>query len=140
MSRLWGEWTTAFYPSGTTIVVLKDPARRPHLYIYADVAVSEDRNDLDRMTMCNQLAQFLNGLPRPLWLNDLERRTETYAVSLAGANITTVGPMVDADPPNCNWRQDESEDAKSDRAKLMDALFLPSALSASSAAKTPILK
>lgn len=122
-SRIWGEWQPAFFPSGTTIV-RQDWAGKPHLYVYADAATTEDRSDRDRFDMCYQLAEFMNGGHRPAWLDDLDRQTETHAEALTGAKVFATGPMVDIDPPNLNWRLDESDQAKDDRARLMDILFL----------------
>ncbi len=121
--RLWGEWQSTFFGSGTTIVQLKEYAHKPHLYIYADSAVDEDRWMRDRYQMCDQLRDYMNGGDRPAWLDDIERLTETEAKSLMGASISAVGPMVDVDPPKCNWHTDDSDDAKNDRARLMDAVF-----------------
>ena len=123
MPRLWGEWEPRFYGSGTTIVALKEHAHKPHLYVYSDSAIDEDRWMRDRYDMCNQLAAFMNGGERPAWLDDIERLTEESAKSLMGASITATGPMVDVDPPKCNWRTDDSDEAKNDRARLMDAVF-----------------
>jgi len=122
--RLWGEWESRFYGSGTTIVVLKSRSHRPHLYIYADSSSSESRYQGDRIAMCEQIADFLNGDTRPAWLDDFDRATETFADTLTGASIQAIGPMLDIDPPNLIWKWDDSEDAKSDRAKLLDTLFL----------------
>lgn len=122
--RIWGEWEPAFYGSGTTLVRLKGAERKPWLYIYSDSAIDEDRWMRDRYQMCYDLTAFMNGGARPAWLSDFERTGETQVVSLSGGSITATGPMVDADPPNLNWQQDDSEDAKSDRARLMDAMFL----------------
>lgn len=124
--RIWGEWDVAFYGSGTTLVRLKEYQHKPWLYIYADSAIDEDRWMRDRYQMCYDLVAFMNGGPRPSWLTDLERITEIEAVSLSGASIQAVGPMIDVDPPNLNWCQDFSDDAKNDRARLMDAVFMPS--------------
>jgi hypothetical protein len=122
--RLWGEWQSQFYGSGTTIVTLKKEIHKPYLYVYADKGVSEDRYMRDRYEMCDQLAAYMNGGERPVWLADMERVSEVLAVSLAGASISATGPSIDIDPPNLNWREDDSDDAKNDRARLMDALFL----------------
>lgn len=123
--RIWGEWEPRFYGSGTTIVALKTHTHKPHLYVYSDSAVNEDRWMRDRYAMCNQLADFMNGGgERPVWLDDMERINEVSARALTGASIDATGPMIDIDPPNLNWRQDESDEAKNDRARLMDAVFL----------------
>ena len=122
--RLWGEWDCAFYGSGTTIVTLKEHQHRPWLYVYADAAISESRYMADRFAMCYALRDFMNGGSRPPWLDDLERRSETTADSPMGASISATGPLVDRNPPACDWWTDDSDDAANDRARLMDALFL----------------
>ena len=121
--RIWGEWEPAFYGSGTTIVHQKEYDHKPHLYIYADASADEDRYMRDRYEMCYQISRYMNGGARPLWLNDFDRISETQAVSLSGGSILATGPSIDADPPKLHWVQDDSDQAKSDRARLMDALF-----------------
>lgn len=121
--RLWGEWQPQFYGSGTTIVVLKQYKHKPYLYVYADVGLDDDRTQGDRYLMCQQLADYMNGGERPAWLADFERLTETTAKSLAGGQIYSTGPSIDKDPPKLHWVQDESDEAQSDRARLMDVLF-----------------
>lgn len=123
MSRLWGVWEPAFYGSGTTIVRLAEHVSKPWLYIYADAAIDETRYMRDRYAMCNSLCEFMNGGERPAWLDDFERQTEETAVALAGGSISATGPMVDVDPPNLNWRTDDRDQAKMDRALLMDVVF-----------------
>lgn len=120
---MWGEWKPRFYGSGTTIVGLKKNAGKPHLYVYSDTAIDEDRWMRDRYEMCIQLANYMNGGERPVWLNDIERLNEESAKSLTGASITATGPMVDIDPPKLIWRTDESHEAKNNRARLMDVVF-----------------
>lgn len=121
--RIWGEWQPQFYGSGTTIVVLREYQRKPHLYIYADVGLDEDRTQRERYVMCEQLAAYMNGGAKPVWLDDFMRTGETAAYSLAGGKIFATGPMIDRDPPKLLWVQDDSDEAQNDRARLMDALF-----------------
>jgi hypothetical protein len=122
--RLWGEWQPQYYGSGTTIVVLREYQYKPHLYVYADRGIDEDRQQSDRFPMCQQLADFLNGGERPVWLDDLMRVDETRLEGLSGASIHAVGPMYDCDPPKLHWIQDDSEDCANDRARLIDAIHL----------------
>lgn len=125
MPRLWGEWGSQFFPSGTTIVALRNGMRKPHLYVFADSSADDDRYQRDRYVMCDQLAAYMNGIgQRPAWLDDMERVSEVKAVSLHGASVSATGPCIDIDPPRLNWREDDSDEAKNDRARLLDALFL----------------
>lgn len=121
--RLWGEWAPRFYGSGTTIVGLCGHQHKPHLYIYADSSIDDGRYQRDRMKMCDELADFMNGHARPVWLDDFERTSENCATSLMGGSIDAVGPMVDCDPPKLHWVRDETDEASDDRARLMDVLF-----------------
>jgi hypothetical protein len=66
----------------------------------------------------------MNGEARPVWLDDLRRITEEHAEDVDGASITATGPSIGIDPPNLIWMQDNSDDAKNARARLMDRLFL----------------
>lgn len=124
--RIWGLWEPQFFGSGTTIVKQNEHHHKPHLYVYADAAIDESRYMRDRYAMCYQLAEYMNGGSRPEWLDDFERTSEVTSKSLAGGSIDAVGPMVDVDPPNCNWQWDDSDDAKNDRARLLDAVFFTS--------------
>ena len=121
--KTWGRWIPEAYESGTTIVVQREQAHKPHLYVFADAAVDDDRYLRDRYAMCQQLADYLNGGERPAWLDDFERTSEIVSKSLAGGSISAVGPMIDSDPPKLNWITDDSDDARNDRARLMDAVF-----------------
>lgn len=121
--RIWGEWEPRYYGSGTTIVGLRLHQHKPHLYIYADAAVDESRYMRDRYEMCRQLTAYMNGGERPEWLDDFERLDEISSRSLCGGQIFATGPVYDRDPPNLFWVQDDSDDAKNDRARLMDVLF-----------------
>jgi hypothetical protein len=123
--RLWGEWGQQFFQSGTTIVALRSAVRKPHLYVHADSSSDEDRYQRDRYVMCYELAAYMNGVgKRPAWLDDMKRVSEATAVSLTGASVRATGPFIDIDPPRLNWREDDSDEAKNDRARLMDALFI----------------
>ncbi len=121
-SRLWGEWEASFYPSGTTIVALRTRADKPHLYVYADVGVSEDRTQGDRYEMCRQLAEFLNGGAMPAWLDDMKRVSERKIVSLSGADISAVGPMFDREPPKLLWCERDDDEANNYRATLINVV------------------
>jgi hypothetical protein len=67
----------------------------------------------------------MNGVgKRPAWLDDMERVSETKAVSLTGASVSATGPCIDIDPPRLNWQEDDSDESKNDRACLLDVLFL----------------
>ena len=122
--RLWGEWIAQFYGSGTTIVVLHEFQYKPHLYVYADKGIDDDRTQSDRMRMCDEIAAYMNGGVRPEWLDDFMRVSEWELKSLAGATITATGPMFDAEPPRLIWHEDASQECADDRARLIDALWL----------------
>lgn len=121
--RLWGQWTERYFGSGTTIVTSDLPGR-PHLYIFADSAISRSRFMADRYAMCEQIRDCLNGGERPTWIDDFGRTSEVTAKSICGGRIFATGPDFDADPPNLLWVQDNSQEAADDRARLMDVLFL----------------
>ena len=125
-TRLWGQWEPQFYGSGTTLVRLKffeGCGKYPHLYIYADSAINETRYMQDRYEMCKQLAAFLNGANHPIWLDDFTRNTESNAKSLSGGSITATGPSYEKIKGSGNWFIDESDEAKNNRARLLDVLF-----------------
>jgi hypothetical protein len=114
-------WLVQCYPSGTMVVV---KAGGPWLYVYGPGGENEEQYNANRRQCCKDLANFLNGGDRPAWLNDLRRHSEDYASDLDGTSIAATGPMYDADPPKLLWKQDESQEAKDARARLMDRLFL----------------
>jgi hypothetical protein len=110
------------FPSGTQIVT-QGIAGEPHLYVFGPADPDEGQCDRNRFHVCEQIADFLNGGARPEWFDQLERRGEESAEDLDGTRIYATGPMIDADPPNLNWVEDDSEDARNKRARLMDRLF-----------------
>lgn len=112
------------YGSGTHLVARSDPCSDPWLYVYGPNSEDETVYAHDRWKVCQDLCDFLNGGTRPAWLNDLERTSEDHAEDLDGTSISATGPMIDADPPNLHWVQDDSWTAKLARAALMDRLFL----------------
>ena len=116
-------WEVSCYPSGTMIVAQRDRLW-PHLYVYGPGGETETACVRNRFKVCEDLAAFLNGGERPAWLDDLTRVSETYAEALDHTNIMAIGPMFDSDPPNLNWKEDESWEASAARARLMDRLFL----------------
>lgn len=100
----------------------------PHLYVYGPGYGTEDSEDAavrNRHRCCEELASFLNGGPRPPWLDDLTRASETRAEDLDGTSITATGPMIDRNPPACDWIDDPSPEAQDARARLMDRLGIP---------------
>lgn len=129
-------WECRYYGSGTCIVENAIGPKEafkygvhnlsPHFHIYGPANGDEANYMRDRMKCCEDIRDFMNGGERPKWLDDLHRVSETHANDLDGTSITATGPMVDVDPPACNWRQDESQEAKDARARLMDRLFLSS--------------
>jgi hypothetical protein len=117
-------WECQYFGSGTTIVTQCVP-RQPHYYIYGPRNEGDERAETrDRFRTCEQIRDFLNGGDRPAWLDDMERRDEISAEGLDGTSIFATGPSIDRDPPNLDWIQDDSDEAKSARARLMDLLFL----------------
>lgn len=116
------EWMVQTYQSGTMVVVSSFGG--PWLYVYGPGNGDEKKYNQDRFQCCRDLCAYLNAGSRPRWLDDLKRVSETHAIDLDGTSITATGPMVDVNPPACDWRQDESEEAKDARARLMDRLFL----------------
>ncbi len=129
-------WQCEYFQSGTCIVsnanCRKEPfaygvhSLDPYFYIYGPSNENEDKSQRDRMKCCEDIRDYLNGGERPKWLDDLRRVSENHAEDLDGTMITTTGPSVDRDPPKCFWVQDNSQEAKDARARLMDRLFLSS--------------
>lgn len=126
-------WVVSCYLSGTMVVADEHAPHEgfkygvrslaPWLYIFGPGGATEDDYYRNRSKVCEDVANFLNGGHRPKWLDDMDRVTETRASSLDGTSINAVGPMIDSNPPACLWVQDESEDAKTARARLMDRIF-----------------
>ena len=120
-------WQPRYYGSGTTIVTSDEPGK-PHYYLYGPFDPDEGKCQRNRHVMCEQLADYLNGGDRPKWLDDMERISEAVARDLDGSSITATGPMVDRNPPHLDWWQDDSDEAKDARARLMDDLFFANQL------------
>ena len=64
-------WDVQCFGSGTMIVSPDD--RGPWLYVYGPRNDDDDRCQRDRFKVCEDLCAFLNGGPRPAWLNDMRR-------------------------------------------------------------------
>ena len=116
-------WQPEFYVSGTCIVVDRESVRTPHLYIYGPRHEDDDKTQTQRMRLCYEIAEYMNGGERPSWIDDLERRSEDSADDLDGTSIRATGPSVDVNPPNLDWREDVSDEAVLARARLMDIFF-----------------
>lgn len=96
---------------------------RPWLYIYGPG--EPDDGQSNRYKVCEDVRDYLNGrIPRPKWLDDLQRTSEEKAEGIDRTSIRATGPMIDINPPWCHWEEDNSVDAKNARARLMDHLFL----------------
>lgn len=115
------KWIHQLFESGTQIV-RRDDSEGPWLYVYGPAGEDEGSTDRNRYHTCDQLMNFLNGGPRPAWLDDLDRVNETALEGPDGTRIDATGPMVDRDPPNLQWWNDESDEAKDARARLIDRL------------------
>ena len=129
-------WECKYYGSGTCIVenalgpkeAFKYGVHNlsPHFYIYGPGNPDESKYMRDRVKCCEDIRDFMNGGDRPAWLDDLWRVNESHAEDFDGTKITATGPSFDASPPACDWRQNDTQEAKDARARLMDRLFLSS--------------
>jgi hypothetical protein len=120
------KWMMQTFGSGTMIVTSGEPGQ-PHLYIYGpdvnDGKGYDPGTQHNRYQCCRDIETFLNGGPRPRWLDDLTRLREDYAEDVDGTSITAV-LLVDRNPPTMDWWTNESDEACDKRARLMDRLFL----------------
>lgn len=118
-------WQVRCYGSGTTNVEDMDShaGESPWLYVVVVYPIDGDRSR-QRYEMCQDLCRFLNGGPRPAWLDDMERVSEYELSAVDGSSVQACGPMFDADPPNLNWQTRQDDDAKNARARLIDRLWL----------------
>ncbi len=117
------EWRAQAFPSGTHIVTDGSAGPWPWLWVLV-INPADIEDDADRFAACEDLARFLNGGPRPAWLEDMERPDEETVVGADGSCIEATGPMYDANPPNLMWFQREDDEAKDARARLIDRLWL----------------
>lgn len=118
-------WLFMSYLSGTHNV--QNAAHGAFYSVRGPMLEDEDERDRVRASYCCSLRDYLNGNgPRPAWLDRLERVSEEQAESPDGASVHAWGPFYDADPPKLNWYTREDDEAKSERASLMDRLFLSS--------------
>ena len=109
------KWATRMYTSGTHIVTTG--GHHPHYYVYAD----------KRYEVCKQLENYLNGGPRPDWMDQLEIHpdTEEACTGPDGIDISAVGPMILPADDNgaLNWIQDYSVGMKHMRKKIINDLL-----------------
>lgn len=120
-------WQVSYYESGTTNVDTGNPAV-PHLHVFAypseDAQDMKDATNHHRLAICHQICDFLNGGKRPGWLDDMDRVTLDQLVGSDGSRISANGPYYDADPPSCDWKERDDEDAKEMRRQLIDMLAI----------------
>lgn len=113
------------YLSGTQNV--QNVAHGAFYSVRGPMLEDEDERDRVRARYCCELRDYLNGEgQRPAWLDIMKRTSETHAESTDGASVQVWGPWYDAEPPKCIWEMREDDEAKDERASLMDALFLES--------------
>ena len=124
-----GDWIVKRYGSGQTNVMLaipfevEDPPRVPWLQVYGPISDQGARQQRDRDKVARDLAGYLNGGPRPAWLDDLVKRTEVEWFDLDGTTVAICGPMIDRNPPRMDWVTDQRPEAKAARAALVEHLF-----------------
>jgi len=109
------EWLPMFMGSGTTIVV-GDPGEA-WLHVVIVNPVDDDAAQTQRMQVCYELAAYLNGGPRPAWMDDLDYTGGDRMTGADGLVIEACGPGFDGCPPD--------EAAKTARAWLMFQLHRP---------------
>lgn len=109
------QWYVQLYGSGTHVVTTGNIREHAHLNIQGP-----NGDEKSRYLMCEQLARFLNGEPRPKWLNDMERIAEGQLVGSDGTVIVAAGPFFDADPPKLDWQSHNPDSG----ARLIDKLNL----------------
>lgn len=122
-SRLWGNWKIISWKSGNVIVHQKELPNKPWLSVYADPLPSDHDQAKNRLEMCKQLADWLNGGKRPIWLDDFERLKDDYLISLTGAEIFATGPVLSFKSSKTFWELDDSKKAKEERKLLLDILL-----------------
>jgi len=117
-------WEWHSYTSGTQVIVpIPQSWDLPYLYVYGPPGKDEGDTYRMRSMTCQELCMWLNGGAMPAWFNDLQRVSETQLDGLDGTTITAVGLFIDANPPACQWAQDDSWHAHNLRAKLIDYLM-----------------
>ena len=122
-SRLWGRWKVILWKSGNVIVHQTDVPNKPWISVYADPLPSEHEQSKNRVEMCNQIAAWMNGGKRPIWLDDFERLSDDYLISLTGAEIFATGPVLSFKSSKTFWELDDSLEAKEERKILLDCLI-----------------
>lgn len=128
MNDIPGMWRMVAYPSGT--VTVSDGRRRktafgevsvgPHIYIgyRSEPGATPDH---DRYELAHLISKLLNR--ETTHASGLRRVGEYDAISASGIRFHVTGPCVDLDPPSCNWKEDDRDEAKLARARLMDRVF-----------------
>jgi len=121
--RLWGSWKVISWKSGNVIVHQLDVPNKPWISVYADPLPSEHDQAKNRIEMCNQIAEWMNGGKKPLWLDDFERLSSDYLISLTGAEIFATGPILSLKSVSKFFELDDSEKSREERKILIDVLL-----------------
>lgn len=131
MNPIPGEWRVTCYGSGTVTVSdgrlqgTKFGVRNvgPHIGIHyrknSNGGASET-TDSERLEIAKWFAGILNGIYDN---RKLMKRTGETTGTWNGVEFSAIGPHVDLNPRHGFWVQDESWEAATERARLMDRLF-----------------
>lgn len=111
---------TQQYPSGTTNVT-ESRGGEPWLYLAGGGVGTDEQIDRHKGAIADEITDYLNGGPRPIWLDDGDW-SETSVRFPDGLCIVATGPMVDREPPTCWWVPDESATAQAARRALIRLL------------------
>jgi hypothetical protein len=116
-------WRSTAYGSGTQVVQRESWTEA---YYHVGHLAADTEGDAGRFDVSSELCEWLNGGPEPWWLDLVCRKSDDMVVLPHGCEITATGPMIDrAVPPAWgDWVQDNSEDAKIARGRLIDVFII----------------
>lgn len=118
----WGEWTIGETEDGP-VVCLVEKNKKPHVSVYADKAVSKEREQRDQRIMCNEIKDFLNGGKRPAWVADLDKFGEFGLFSPCGSYVIATGPYIESEAIDGEFDWDETPESVAARKELIGHIF-----------------
>lgn len=117
-----GEWVIGETEEGPVVCLAEDDDK-PHVSIYADKAISKEREQRDQRLMCEEIMKFLNGGTRPAWVADLDKFGECGLFSPCGSYVIATGPYIESEAIDGEFDWDETPESVAARKELIGHIF-----------------
>jgi len=111
------KWKVSCFPSGTTIA--KKGNVDPHFYIVGCPGYDDSEMSRTKYKVAQEVCRYMNYEEPIGGILEVDHFDMWGKVVLSnGIKLSPTGPSYDSDPPNLNWKQNESEEANEQRRML----------------------